>query len=113
MTARAVSLFGEPATGRVRAGLERSLRVLRDGGALDPTDRVRVAVLRTLVDKYDHDARRADVSAFAMANAARAITDLFNALAGNAGLMPSTGDGDDVDALVASLSTPYRDAPPA
>lgn len=92
----------EPRTGRVRAALERSLKELRTVGALERVDAVRVAALRSLVESYDRDARRRDVSAFAMANAARAITDLFNSLSGHA----AVAGGASFDELVAALSTP-------
>lgn len=114
MTSRRLTAVGEPLfdtdprSGRVRAALERGLRTLRDGGALEPTDAPRIAVLRTLADVYDRDARRRDVSAFAMATAARAVTDLYNALSGNAPIATT----DDLDDLVTALSTPDRDTPP-
>jgi hypothetical protein len=105
----APALFGEPRTGRARAALERSLRVLRGVDALTPEDQLPVAVLRTMVETFDRDARRHDVSVFALAQAAREIVAEYNSLRGNAPLLPPAGD--DVDDLVAALSTPASDTP--
>jgi hypothetical protein len=97
-------------TGRVKAALERSLRELRALDGLERVDAVRVATLRTLVESYDRDGRRRDVSTFAMATAARTIVDLFNAL--SAGAATSTTFDDLVSALAdADDPAPSRDAP--
>jgi hypothetical protein len=95
----------DPRTGRVRAALARSLRELRSQSAIEPVDAVRIATLRTLVETYDRDSRRRDVSTFAMANAARTITDLFNALSAGAAMSTSFDD------LVAALGTDDPDGP--
>lgn len=90
----------DPRTGRAAAALERGLKVLRDGDALEPTDGFVVALLRSEVQAFDRDARRPDVSAFALTAAGDRIIDHYNALRGNAPLAAT----DDVTDLVAILS---------
>jgi hypothetical protein len=90
-------------SGRNVAALERSLRALRDAGALETVDAVRVAVLRTLAEAIDTDTRRPEVSSYTLATATRTLTELFNALAAGS-------DGSDAfDDLVTALSASPRD----
>ena len=91
--------FGQR-SGRNIAALERSLKALRDAGALELVDSVRVAGLRTLAEAIDTDARRPDVSSYTLATATRTLTELFNLLAGGAVAT------DAFDDLLAALSAP-------
>jgi hypothetical protein len=97
---------GGPRGGRITAALERSLKALRDAGALEPVDAVRVASLRTLAEAIDTDTRRPDTSSYTLATATRTLTELFNLLAGGADA------SDAFDDLIAALSAPPGDAAP-
>jgi hypothetical protein len=105
----APSLFVvDPRSGRAAAALERGLKVLREGDALEPTDVFVVALLRSEVQAFDRDARRPDVSAFALTAAGDRIIDHYNALRGNA---PLTANTDEVNDLVSLLSASTVDGP--
>jgi hypothetical protein len=93
-------------SGRNVAALERSLKALRDAGAIESIDAVRVALLRTLAEAIDTDTRRPDTSSYTLATATRTLTELFNALAAGAAA------GDAFDDLVAALSAQPGDPAP-
>lgn len=97
---------------RGRSALERSLRVLREIDALEPADGFAVAVLRSETDAFDLFVERhllgvVELSPLSIAGLGREVVAQYNALRGNAPLLPPTGD--DVDDLVAALSTPTGD----